>query len=679
MEAEMMQRDIRETALYKEAEALCKTIRQPGTGQISDAAEVHVSSDGRHAVFAGSFIDKLEGTPSTRICQVDLTSGDTRVLTFGPNTDRLPKFSPDGRQVAFLSDRHRAGDFQLYLLDLVSGAARPTPPVAGWVEHLQWSPDGRLILLGVAGHGADVAGGQGAVTSTQVTECVPSWMPAVEAGDEECRWRRAWVYELPSDHVRQVSATDCNIWEAAWCGNDALVAVVSPGPGEGLWYSARLHIVEIETGSSREIYTPRDQLGWPAASPSGKRLAIVEAICSDRWFVAGDLRLIETGTGKIQRVDTQGLDITYCEWRSDTHLLLAGHRGFETVVAKYDATQGAFTEVWSSRDISTGGIYACVSGLNDRGDCVVIGESFLRAPEVAVIRKGRYQTVKSFDLGYGDQAKVIAAVERLSWSAPDGLEIQGWLLRPKGNGSHPVIMHVHGGPVYHVRPFWLGRKGALGLMLVKRGYAVFLPNPRGSSGRGQDFARHVLGDMGGADTYDYLSGLDHLVKQGIADPKRLGVTGGSYGGYMTSWLITQDSRFAAAAPVNSVINFVTEHLIGNIPHFVAMFLADKYNNPGGKYFQRSPVNYAHKVKTPTLNICGALDRCTPPAEAVQFHKALLENSVTSVLLIYPEEGHGVQKLPAAIDYSARVVAWFQKHMPAEVDTSVARSLSGVTR
>jgi dipeptidyl aminopeptidase/acylaminoacyl peptidase len=248
--------------------------------------------------------------------------------------------------------------------------------------------------------------------------------------------------------------------------------------------------------------------------------------------------------------------------------------------------------------------------------------------------------------------------------SPDGLEIQGWLLRPGGKGPHPLVMSVHGGPVWHWRPAWLGRSGVPFLMLVKRGYAVFLPNPRGSAGRGQDFIRPVLGEMGGADTYDYLSGLDHLVKQGIADPQRLGVTGGSYGGYMSSWLITQDARFAAAVPVAPVTNQVTEHLVSNIPHFVALFLADTYTNPGGKYFQRSPIMHAHKVKTPTLSICGALDRCTPPEEALQFHNALLENGVKSVLVTYPEEGHGVRKFPAAIDYAARMVAWFEEHMPS---------------
>jgi dipeptidyl aminopeptidase/acylaminoacyl peptidase len=660
-ELSFMQTDIRETALYREAESLYRTLRQPGTGLISDAAEV--SSNGTQAVFAGTMVAELNGAPPTRICMTDLSSGDTRVLTFGPNIDRSPKFSPCGSHIAFLSDRHQAGDFQLYLLDPDAGAARATPPVAGWVEYFHWSPDGARILLGVAGHGADISGVEGAVTSKRA-EVVPPWMPAVQTGCECYRWRHAWIYDLAHDRVRQVSPADSNIWEAVWCGHDAIAAVVSLGPAEGLWYAARLHILETETGRCREIHRPRDQMGWPAASPTGKHLVIVEALCSDRWIVAGDLRLIDPTSGENQLVDTRGVDITYTEWRSDRLLLLAGHRGFETVVARYDAVTRTFTEVWSSQDMTTGGVCISVSGLNETGDCVLVGESFERPPELAVICQREYRRVKSFDLGCPGQVKAIAAVERMSWKAPDGLEIQGWLLRPKGKAPYPLVMGVHGGPVLHWRPRWLGRAGVQISMLVKRGYAVFLPNPRGSAGRGQDFARHVLGDMGGADTYDYLSGLDYLVEQGIADPKRLGVTGASYGGFMTCWLITQDPRFAAAVPVAPIANHVTQHLISNIPQFQSLFLADHYENPAGNYFQRSPIMHAHRVKTPTLTICGALDRCTPPEEAVQFHNALLGNGVTSVLVSYPEEGHGVRKWPASIDYAARVVSWFQEHLPA---------------
>jgi dipeptidyl aminopeptidase/acylaminoacyl peptidase len=655
-------RDIRDTDLYREVELLCRTLRQPGTGQISDATEVHVSPDGTNAVLTATLIDKLEGAPATRICRVHLISGKVRVLTFGPNTDRLPRYSPDGRRVAFLSDRLGVGDFQLYLMDPRSGAALPTPRVAGWVEYLHWSPDGKRILLGVAGHGADVSSGQGAVTSSSTAEDVPPWMPTVDTGEESQHWRRAYVYELAPERVCQVSESCINIWEAVWCGNEAIAAIASPGPGETLWYSARLHIIEISTGHSRELYAPQTQLGCLSASPSGHQVAVVEAICSDRWIVAGDLRLVDSRTGQNVRIACRGADITYTEWRSDTQLLVAGHRGFESVVSRCDTASGAVTELWASSDITTGGRYISVSGLTEITDFALLGESFTRAPEIAVVRRGNYQCVKSFDLGYAEPACALASVERVSWRAPDNLDIQGWLLLPKGKGPFPLVMEIHGGPVWHWRPRWLGRSSPHILVLLKRGYAVFLPNPRGSTGRGQDFARHVLREMGGADTYDYLSGLDHLVERGIADPERLGVTGVSYGGFMSCWLITQDSRFAAAIPVAPVTNHVSEYLLSNIPHFVELFLGDTYSNPGGKYFQRSPIMHARGVKTPTLNICGALDRCTPPEEAVQFHHVLLHNSVRSVLLVYPQEGHGIRNWPASLDYAARIVDWFEKHM-----------------
>jgi dipeptidyl aminopeptidase/acylaminoacyl peptidase len=380
------------------------------------------------------------------------------------------------------------------------------------------------------------------------------------------------------------------------------------------------------------------------------------------------LRLIDITSGHVQRIDTGSVDITYTEWRSERHLLLAGHSGFDTVVGVYDLAAGSFTETWRSREVTTGGFSISLSGMNHPGDCVLVGESFIRAPEIGVVRHGDYRAVKSLDVSGALQTKIIDTVECVTWSAPDGLRIQGWLVRPRGEGPHPLVMNIHGGPVWHWRPHWLGRARTVPLlMLVKHGYAVFFPNPRGSVGRGQDFARRVLGDMGGLDTHDYLSGLDHLVCRGVAEPERIGVMGVSYGGYMSAWLTTQSSRFAAAVAVAPVGNRVSQHLTSNIPHFVRRFLADRYDNPGGRYFSRSPIMHARNARTPTLNVCGALDRCTPPSEAMQFHNALLENGAESVLATYPEEGHGVRAFPAAIDYAARVVGWFEKHMPPTDD------------
>jgi len=265
-------------------------------------------------------------------------------------------------------------------------------------------------------------------------------------------------------------------------------------------------------------------------------------------------------------------------------LLLAGHRGFESVVALYDSTSGSFTEVWSSPDISAGGRYITISGFGANGDCALIGESFTRAPELALIRSGRYQTVKSFDLGYSDQITGIEAVERISWKASDGLEIQGWLLlaqrQTSPSSGHECTRWSCGAlAAILARPLKL-----LILMLINRGTP--------SSGRIRaevqvvDKPSCVMSmEIWAARTgQNLLSGLDVLVTRGVADREHLGVTGGSYGGFMTSWLITQDTRFAAAVAVAPHTNQVSEHLLSNIPHFISLFLADKYNNPGGKYF-----------------------------------------------------------------------------------------------
>jgi dipeptidyl aminopeptidase/acylaminoacyl peptidase len=655
-------RDLRDTDLYREAHDLYVQFHRPGTGQISDIAEIHASPDGQYATFVGMILDTLEGKPPGRICRIDLATGDTRVLTFGPHTDRLPKYSPDGRRIAFLSDRARQGDFQLHLLDPLSGAAVASPRVEGWVEYLHWSPDGARILLAVAGHGADITGGQGAVTSAQVAQGLPSWIPNVEAGDEAFRWRRAWIYDLETHTVRPIDTPHTNIWEAVWCGNAHLAAVVSPGPAESLWYDASLQLIDIRSGQCSEIYEPADQLGWPAASPSGTHVAVVDTPCSDRGVVAGPLVLIETASRKTQRIDTGGVDVSHTEWRSDNVLLLAGHRSLETVVGVYDREKRAFKQTWASRELSTSGRHSSVSGSNDSGDCVLEAESFTRAPELAVVRDSEYRRVKSFDLGNAQTVSALDRVDVVTWQAPDGLEIQGLLLQPKGEGPYPLVLNVHGGPVWLWRPTWLGRNGAPLLMLLERGYAIFMPNPRGSSGRGADFARRVFGDIGGLETTDHLSGVDYLVAGGIADPKRLGVTGGSHGGFMTSWLISQDTRFSAAVSLAPITNWVSEHLTSNIAPFCAMSLGDTYSNPAGKYPQRSPVLHAHKVRTPTLNICGGRDRCTPPSEALQFHNALAENGIESVLVTYAEEGHGVRSFPAMLDYAARLVAWLTEHV-----------------
>jgi dipeptidyl aminopeptidase/acylaminoacyl peptidase len=660
-----MQADIHQTSQFTEAQTLYARFRQPGGARVSDASDICVSSCQTSAVFAGLILDRIDSTPVSRVCRVSFETGRMQTLTSGPHSDRLPKYSPDDRLIAFLSDREELGDFQLYILDPSSCEISNSASVEGWVEYFHWSPDGRRILLGVAGKGADVAGAHGAVTSRRLTDGTSSWIPSVRAGTATFQRRSIWIHDCTTGLTSCVSDASTNIWEAVWCGNDHIVAVESGDPREGSWYRSRLYLTACDAQMRREIYAPSAQIGCPSASLSGEAVAFVEALCSDRCLVAGELRLWEQGTSTVRNIDTHGVDVTYTEWRSEHELLVAGHRRFETVVGLYDSVTGIFRENWKSDDLTCGVRYASVAGLGTSGDCALIAESFDRAPEVGVIKSGRYRSIISLNRAPPDVYSALKDVERVTWTSNDGEEIDGWLLLPNGRGPFPLIMYVHGGPVWQWRPTWLGRTGVPALMLLRRGCAVLYPNPRGSAGRGQRFARMVLGDIGGADAQDCLSAIDYLTARGIADPERLGVTGLSYGGFMTTWLISQDTRFSAAVAVGAHNNQITQYLLSNIPDFLSLFIGATYIEARTEYVRRSPVMYAHQVKTPTLNVCGALDRCTPPEESEQFHNALTENGVQSVLVTYPEEGHGIRQWPALIDFAARVVTWFEEYLQLE--------------
>jgi dipeptidyl aminopeptidase/acylaminoacyl peptidase len=652
-------RDLRGTDLYGVVEDHFRRLHEPAFGRPSAAADADGRPDGAAIAFTGTVLTGLTGLGSGRVCLAE--GGTVSILTDGPGEQGHPRFSPDGTLLAYVSDTARDGDFQLRLRVLADGAERTPEQVEGTVEYLEFSPDGRHVLLGVAGHGADRSGGEGSGTTARMAADLPDWMPEANAGPAADQWRSAWVTDVATGASRQVSNAGTNVWEATWDGTDALLAVTSPAPGEEAWYTARLDRIDLATGTAEPRFTSDTQMGWPAASPSGSRWAIVTAVSSDRWIVAGDLHVAD-GAGGPAVVDTHGVEVTATQWLDEQRLGYLGLRGMTTVAGIYDAATGKAEETWTGSE-TTGDRYPQGRFLSD-GSIAAVVHSYARYPELSFVRGGDIETVASLHHPGADYiASVGGTIEALSWPAPDGLEIQGLLCLPEGDGPHPLIVFVHGGPVWAYRDRW-----SMGYvytpLLVKRGYAVLHPNPRGSSGRGQDFARAVQGDMGGADTYDYLSGIDALVERGIADPDRIGVTGGSYGGFMSAWLITQDQRFAAAVPMAPSTNWYSQHHTTNIPYFDVLFLADKPRARTGRYLDRSPLLFADQVATPTLQTTGALDRCTPPGQAVEFHTALLECGVESALAIYPGEGHGVRRFPALIDQCTRTLGWFERHMPA---------------
>ncbi len=657
-----MERDLRETPAYREVESFFRRALEPGFGRIADPSDPRSSPDGRWIAFRGERRDTLEGHPDGRICLVGVDGSGFRQITNGPHDDDQPRWSPDGRTLTFRSDRGAPGRHQLYGLTIDEiGEADALPVVEGVAEHHAWSPDGSLILVVVAGLDAEQSDAVGSGT-VAVADDVPPWIPSVESSDrtDDTR-RRLCTIDVASGTVEPVGRPELNVWEAAWCGDDRIAAIVSDDPGESAWYGARLVVIDVASGADRTILETDVQLGWVQASPDGRRLAVVEALCSDRLIVAGELLLIDPEDGDVVRVDTSHVDVAGLAWRDDELLLAIGIRDLDSVVVDVDAKTGTAAERWTTHEAC--GVMFIAAAPVGEGFAVVLQSSTRPAELVAVDEDGGVRTiVHTSHAGTEVIGSSIGSRRRVSWTAPDGLHISGLLTLPAGDPPFPLILSVHGGPVSAYQDFW---PGALWALLEARGYAILMANPRGSWGRGREFAARVVGDMGGADTLDLLAGIDHVVSLGLADPERVGVMGGSYGGFMSAWLPCIDPRFRAAVAISPVTDWYSERFDSNLGTWAADFLGGDPVTRQAHYHERSPVFFAGSNRTPTLLTAGTRDRATPTGQAVEFHRALREHGVPSDVVVYPLEGHGVRDLPAGIDLAARALSWFDRFMPPD--------------
>jgi dipeptidyl aminopeptidase/acylaminoacyl peptidase len=654
-----MDSDLRETPLYKDVEDFYRRALGPGFGRASDVSDPQPSPDGTCIAFRGEQWGRLEGHPVGRIGLAATDGSWVRQITNGPHDDDQPRWSPDGRTLTFRSDRVAEGIHQLYALDMDAiGEARPLPTVDGVAELHAWSPRGSALLVVVAGLEAEQSDAVGSGVIGHA-EGLPPWIPEVESFDTVDRTRRRlMILDMSSDGLRPACRADLNIWEAAWCEEDCIVAIASEEPGESAWYHSRVVLIDPSAGIDRTLFETDVQLGWVSSSPTGDAVAVVEAVCSDRLVVAGDLVLVDPAGGDVRRPDTLGVDVAFLSWRADGLLIATGVRGLETVVLEVDVAAGIAKERWATSE--AGGRFF-LSAAPIGTDVAITLNSAARPPELVVVSGNEPRTIVStVDDGTEVVRSSVASRQVLSWTAPDGLEIQGLLTLPRGEGPFPLILNVHGGPVWAFADSWLGP--FMGFLL-SRGFAVLQPNPRGSWGRGRDFASKVVGDMGGADALDLLAGVDHVVEMGIADPERIGVLGGSYGGFMAALLPCLDRRFAAAVSLSPVTDWYSERFDSNIGDWAQEFLGGDPIARQDHYRERSPVFLVERNRTPTLLTAGVRDRATPVGQATEFYRALREQDVPAELVLYPLEGHGVRTIPGIFDLVTRTIAWFERFMP----------------
>lgn len=635
-------------------------IRQEGLVDLS-ALDVHPGSD--QVACLAQVRPDATGPTEPRLV-VGRLPDDITVL--GPAGAPLsgPRWSPSGERLAVIVDRDGVPAARVFRVDrsgpgLRLEPERTSPAVGGAVESVRWSPDGSRLLLVVAQFGAELSDvhGSGTIAAGDRAE---SWRPRVlPAPDQGRRLLHSW--QVDADRT-VVLAPELNAWEACWYG-DQVVAVASEEPGEGAWYGARLVAVSADGGWT-ELHRPERQVARPEGSPGGRRWAALTGRASDRGLLAGDL-VVGTPTGAVA-CGTAGVDVTDLRWVDDDLLLCAGTRRHQTVfllldLGGSDGRGPAVTELLAT-DATSGRHQPELGGLTGTGSLVTILERHDRPPAVAVTAQGRTTPVLTTDgPGTGHLRSITGRTTPYQWTSTDGQEIGGLLTLPAGRGPFPLVVNVHGGPVAAWHDGWLGRDLHTAL-LVARGYAVLRPNPRGSTGRGQAFIESVVGDMGGRDVDDLVTGVEALVAEGLVDRARVGITGNSYGGYMAAWVPACTDLFAASVARSPVTDFVSQHLTSNLPEFDLDFVGGDPFDPDSNYARRNPVAHVGRIRTPMLLTAGALDLATPAFQAHLLHSALRRTGVATSLAIYPEEGHGVRGERALTDQLARTIAWFDTHL-----------------
>lgn len=609
------------------------------TMQLLRPGEVALSPDGSRIAFAVAASFREQGKAIETRLWVGEVGGDLQPGEAGA----FPRFSPDGSRLAYASDRGHEGRLSLRVDDREFGE------IPGSVEGVRWAPDGARLLVLAADLGADRAG---ADSATKVQEA-----DAEEQDPKVFRparfWRRLWLVDAASGETRDVTPEQTNVFEFGWSGG-LVAAVCTEDPSESAWYDAWVGLIDLEARSVERVHTPSWQLQSPRISPGG-RVAFLEGLSSDRGTLTGAVHV--AGSGPI----APELHATWLDFADEDTLWVAGYRGAGTFAGRL-SLDGSYEEL-AGGDVTLGPRYSpAVASGADGSRVAAAWESAEEPPEVVLFEDGERRTLTSLN---AELAPKLATIEWRArrWESFDGLAIEGLLALPRdrADGPLPLVVDVHGGPTGSWSWQFAPAQG-FPQLLSGEGYAVLMPNVRGSVGRGPEFAEANLGDMGGGDLQDILTGIDALARDGIVDGDRVAITGGSYGGFMACWAATQTDRFAAAMPMAVVTDWVSFHSTTNIGQFDRLYLqADPYD-ARGRYTERSPVYHARSCKTPTLILHGEDDLCTPLSQAVEYYNALVEAGCETELVVYPREGHGWTERGHQIDAWNRIRDWLARYV-----------------
>ncbi len=593
-------------------------------------------------------------------------------------------WEPDSNALAFFSDCAKPGEQDdLYLSRLDGTPARRLTALKGYVNAPAFSADGSKVAFLYVEGATRAAGALAAMKA-------PSGVIG-EDGVEIQRLATASVDATTPAAPTVISPPDLHVYEFDWAPDSkALAYIAAPAPGENNWWVAKLYTQPIG-GSARSILSPAEisgplhglQIAVPRWSPDGKTIAFIGGLMSDQGSTGGDVWIVSTAGGSQPRNLTAGRPSSpaWLEWEDNEHLFVSELAGGNNQLMRFhlggdrtgDGPVSFGSPIFSiPGSVGDGRMAHSLSATADHSIFVFTASTFDHPPEVYAAKPG---TVMTSGLeGVMQLSHINAGIEpawgkteSLHWKS-DSFHVQGWLLFPRDYDpakKYPMIVEVHGGPAAAVQSSWGGRGALSPNAFSALGYFVLLPNPRGSYGQGEAFTEANRKDFGYGDLRDILAGVDTVLAKYPVDPARIGLTGWSYGGFMTMFAVTQTQRFKAAVAGAGISDWQSYYGENSIDQWMTPYFGTSVYDDPAVYARSSAINFIKQVKTPTLAVVGDRDGECPAPQSFEFWHALRDQHVPTQLVVYPNEGHGFVDPAHTRDVMDRAIDWFARYMPSK--------------
>jgi len=634
-------------------------LAQSATAPVSHSApalrqfvRVALAPDGGHLAWIGPNSDRSTGT-SVQLAANGGRAAPVAISLSGvkPNSMSDLAWSADGRQLAILATA-ADGTPALYVTSNAGGSARRIAMIRGSIHAPQFSPDGRSIAVLYSSPSEQANG------PTQATPRDTGVM------DTHIDRQHLAIVDVATGQLRSISSPDLYVYEFDWSpdGKEFVVSAAN-GSGNNNWWVARLDRIDAKTGTLREIAKPAVQIAQPTWSPDGKQIAFIGGLMSDQGSTGGDLYTVAATGGATRDITPNAtVSVAAFRWRSPTSLLATTWSHGGSQIATVDTRTGALTSLWSADEtISRGrGSLPVISATSDGSVAALVRESLSTPPEIWAGPIGHWTQITHANTGVQPAWGKAASVH---WRS-DRFNVQGYLIYPRdfdATKHYPMVVYVHGGPASANASTFMAASSQQAA-LSRAGYFVFMPNPRGSYGQGEAFTRANVKDFGYGDLRDILAGVDTVLRRYPVDGKRLGITGWSYGGFMTMWAVTQTQRFRAAvagAGLSNWLSYTGEN--GISAWMVPFFGATVYEDPA-VYARSSPMNFISHARTPTLVVVGERDAECPSPQSFEFWRGLQHEGVKTQLVVYPDEGHHFSNPEHQRDVLNRSVAWFDEYL-----------------